>query len=452
MEIILNDIYLILKKTTKKEEDILKKNFTLNDESDAYRSGRFDPKKIKKVKFFHKIKDSLVFFSGIAKEVIEFIKENNMSVSSFEDKREKFKHQTKEYNYRDFFNPKFDYVEHQIRALKKLKESNNGIIKATTSSGKTEIIIGLMKITNLKTLILVNNSNLGIQTAKRIEDAGIKCGIITTGKNKIEKNMVVTIGSVYKVPDLNKFNVLIIDEVHRASAKRFQDFLIKTKIKLRYGFSATPEGNSDLNFMKIKQFMGPIRETIEAKELLDNDVIVKPKIEFIQIWCPRTLDWSSANLLAIVQNTERNKKILKIVQEYKEPTMILIKNIEHGKYLEDIIPDSVFVHGSVEVSEREKIIEDFENGKIKNIIASNIFNEGISINAIRVLIIASGGKSKIETVQKLGRALRKDKGKFEAKVFDFFDENNKFTERHSRQRAKTYLKNGFEIANPLIFD
>jgi superfamily II DNA or RNA helicase len=123
----------------------------------------------------------------------------------------------------------------------------------------------------------------------------------------------------------------------------------------------------------------------------------------------------------------------------------LVRNIEHGLELEKMIEGSLFVHGSKDSDFRKDVIDRMESGDLQYVIASNIFNEGISINAIRVLIVASGGKSKIETVQRLGRALRKDEGKEEAIVYDFYDYGNKYTSRHSEERMRTYKKVGFPV-------
>jgi len=105
----------------------------------------------------------------------------------------------------------------------------------------------------------------------------------------------------------------------------------------------------------------------------------------------------------------------------------------------------VFVSGVDDVMKRQEIINDFEDGTIDTVISSNIFNEGISINAIRLLIIASGGKSKIETIQKLGRGLRITDDKDTVTVFDFKDYGNRFTEKHSNMRKNIYKKAGFEV-------
>jgi len=105
------------------------------------------------------------------------------------------------------------------------------------------------------------------------------------------------------------------------------------------------------------------------------------------------------------------------------------------------------VNGDHSTKERQQAVEQFENGELRVLISSNIFNEGISIPAIQRLIIASGGKSKVETLQKLGRGLRVTKDKKHVMVYDFYDAGNVFTERHSKERMKLYKQAGFDIEN-----
>ena len=146
-------------------------------------------------------------------------------------------------------------------------------------------------------------------------------------------------------------------------------------------------------------------------------------------------------------NKDRNQKIVDLVKEKNVRTMILIKNIEHGELLRDWISGSIFLSGVDDPLYRKEIIDKFEDGKVDTIIATNIFNEGISINSIQMLIVASGGKSRIETIQRLGRALRvsKELNKKDVLVYDFNDTGNLFTERHAGFRKKTYKKFGFEV-------
>lgn len=409
---------------------------------------RFNSKKVELVKFFYIIQNKIVFYSGLLVDVLQVIKKHNIKIQ-IENKLDRIEYQDKEFSdeeLRKYFNPKFTYVDHQIRALKKMLKSRGGIIKATTSSGKTDTMLAFCKIVKMKILILVNKQDLGRQTAKRLTDGGFP--VLYRGSDKKTKinpdaSYVCTIGTAKDLP--NDFDIVIVDECHRASSETFQDYLKFSKAKAFYGFSATPEGNHKVDFMKVKQFLFNIIEEINAEELLKNDVIVFPKITFVDNSCQGTLDWDSANELCIVHNRDRNEKVRDLVLKHQLPTLILVRNIEHGVELEKMIEGSIFVSGSKDSDFRKDVIEKMESGDLKYLIASNIFNEGISINAIRVLIIASGGKSRIETVQRLGRALRKDEGKEEAVVYDFYDYGNKYTSRHSEERMRIYKKVGFPV-------
>jgi len=312
----------------------------------------------------------------------------------------------------------------------------------------SEIVIAYIKLTKLPTLIIVNKISLAIQLADRVKKSGIQnVGLFHSTSKKTGDVVVSTIGSVKKIPNLDHFKVLICDEVHRSSANEFQEFLSKTSYPIRLGFSATPEGNDKYKWATIRQYFGSILVEIEAKELLDNKVIAKPLIYMIPVSGVETMDWPSAYMESIVNNRVRNDKIKKLCLDNNVPTLILVKIIEHGKILEEMLPDSFFVSGIHSPKERQEAIDKFTSGEIKYLISSNVFNEGISINAIRMLVIASAGKSRVETTQKLGRAIRLDKGKSEVKVIDFEDYGNTFTSRHSTARASIYKKAGFEIAS-----
>lgn len=449
MKFSVNDKILGFLFETKEEETNIKNFFTYNDDSEAFRGGVYDKRKIKKVCLLHKKGEHYYTDAGFLQEMIFFCKKNNISITGFSDKRTKFKFQQREIEeekFADYF--PFDYSEHQERALKKLVKSNVGIIKAPTSAGKTSLFIALLKEINVPTIVLFNKVLLVTQSYDRAVESGIKdVGYAHGGGFKKGKVMFCTIGSVYKVKNFSEYQCLIVDECHRAQANEYQKFLEEYSFPLRFGFSATPEGNRNkYKYALIRRFFGSIIEEISTTELLDNGVIARPIIKFIPVECPKTLDYPSAYERGILYNDIRNKKIAQIYKEEPDvPTLILVKLIEHGDLLNGEIPDSYFVNGSHSVQERNDAIKKFVKGDIKCLIASNIFNEGVSINCIRKLIIASGGLSDVEVIQKIGRALRIDEGKKEALVYDFEDIGNKFLEKHSQHRAGIYKKLGFEI-------
>jgi superfamily II DNA or RNA helicase len=312
----------------------------------------------------------------------------------------------------------------------------------------TEIFIALMKIMNLPVLILVDSISLAIQTRNRIIEAGLKCGICS-GKGKINaENMISTIGSIKRL-SLSQFKVVIVDECHIVAANRFQEFFTNTSYPIRFGFSATPDGNDRYRFATIRQFLGDIVSETFTDELMKNEVMTPPEIHFIKTSCIPTMDWISAYESNIVKNIDRNRVACNLALESESSTLILYKIIDHGKELAKLIPEAILLSGDNDAEERESAINKFKSGEVRILIASNIFKQGISINNIETLINVSGGKSKIEVLQKIGRALRKHPGKDVAIVYDFLDLGNKFTNKHSLQRMHLYKENGF---NNIIID
>ena len=452
MKITINNIFIFIEDINTRLTASLKNMFTLKDTRSCFvKCGfevKFDKDKAEKVEYFIKTEKGIFIFTGLLPELLVFIKDLNLKPTII-DKREKLPYQKKEFTYEEIrkeFNPNFAYVDHQVRSLQKMLTVSKGIIKATTSAGKGDMILAFCRITGLKTLVLVNNKTLAIQLYERFSKGGLDIDIRTSGrmrKIKPDFSYVATVGVAKDLP--NDFDVIIIDECHRASSSTYQDFLSQTKAKAIYGFSATPEGNAKVDFMKVKQFTGGIIETIEAEELLEHEVISYPNIHMVKHMCEDTLNWEQANELYIVNSLRRNSLIQEITEKYNEPTLILVRNIEHGKKLQSLIQGSVFVSGGCDNEKRKEAIQGLEDGSVRVVIATNIFNEGISINAVKVLIIASGGKSRIETTQKLGRALRRSEGKTEALIFDFYDENNEILQRHSEERIKIYKKIGFPV-------
>ena len=448
MKLLIRDDNLGIVFENPQEKELVAKEFTFEDMSATFLWGQFDANRIKKKCFLRAGNQVNILSSGFLVDLLNLLKTQKVSLTEVKDSRTAFSHRSMEWNtetLRGYFPPQFAYIDHQVEALRRMLKASWGIIQAPTSAGKTEIFIAFLKVTQLPTLIIVNRISLAMQIRDRLVENGIEAGLCCS-KEFIQKPvMVTTVGSVLRLSG-QLFDVLIADEIHHAQAKTYQKFL-KTKVfPLRFGFSATPNSGDKYKFALIRQYFGNIIYEIDPKPLIENKVLAKPKIKFIDNKVPPgNNNWAYTYDVCIVKNKIRNEAIKKLVEEHNLPTLILIRIIEHGKVLNDLIPNSMFVSGIDDPFYRKELIEKFEKGSIKCVVSSNIFNEGISINEIRLLIIASGGKSKIETIQKLGRGLRIKPDKSEVLVYDFVDNGNYFTEKHSRMRKSIYVKAGFEV-------
>ena len=449
MQFKLNDLTLIIKFENNIEEKLVKKFITFKDSKSAFFGGKFNPEAVKDVCLGKDIKGYFVCFAGFTKEIMLFAKEKNLKITKFEDGRTHFDFQKKEWAHdklRKFFNPNFKYVEHQIRALQTMIKTNTGIIVAPTSAGKSSIISAFIRLTKLPTLILVNKVTLGNQLRNGLKEDGIDCGICSGNGVVNGWCMVSTIQSVKKICDLTKYKLLLIDEVHNASASQFQDFLSQFGCPLKFGFSASPNRTGDfLGYAKIRQFVGSPIVKIESNELIENKVMAKPHIYFIKNECKEDeyFDYQTAYSEEIINGTKRNNIAKTICDKYKTGILILVNIVEHGEKIEELIPGSKFISGETSEEERQKVIKDFDNGDLPVLIGSSILQEGISITHMKAMVLLCGGKSNVAIVQKIGRSLRFKKGEKESvDYYDFYD-SAKFLSKHSKMRLNLYKKNGY---------
>lgn len=438
---------------SKEEERKIKPYFAYEDKTNVFAGGKYDVTKIKKVNFI-KSKNGLSWlFSGFLKDFLLALKKENIKPEELEDARTKLPHQTKDYSleYLGKYFP-FDYNSHQTEALQKLLKTNRGIIKANTGSGKGNVLISYLLEVQEPSLIIVDKVMLAEQLAERAIISGLNSvGILHGKKNTVENKDYVfaTIGSIKKIPNFSHFNVLVVDELHHSSSKRFQDLLSQFSYPVQIGFSATPDKGDKYTFATIRQFFGNIIYETDAGSMMDNEVIAKPKIYFIENEVNPMIDWPSSYKECIIKNQERNNLIVDIVEKYDEKVLILIKDVKNkqGKILKDYITENTtknveFIQGATK--NREEVLDWFENGDLDVLISTNILNEGISLKEIRILVNASAGKSKVENLQKIGRSTRIKDDKKKVIVYDFLDLGNKFTQKHAKERMKIYIKEGFK--------
>lgn len=446
MKIVITDKVVIIEEGDKEVREFLRKEFTFEDDSLKFVGGRYNRKFIKEVSLLRVSKIGEKFLTGyvgLASDIFQILRERGVEFS-VEDKRTRYKFQGEEVEDFSEYLPKFKYMKHQEDALRKMVRRNRGIIKAPTSSGKSNIIIGYIKIAKLRVLLLVDKISLGIQLKNEIEKNGLTCGICNGKgiKNEESEIMVSTIQSVNKV-DVKRYEILLVDECHHLSSKTYQKFLKENNFNIIFGFSASPYNNNLLKYNQIKQFCGGLIYDIKPEILIENNVMSKPEIRFIETICEETLDYLTAYENGIVNNEVRNKQIVETANKYENFVLILVTRIEHGNSLQERIENSYFLDGSSNNEEREKIIKDFNDGKIHCLIASTILDEGISISNIEVLIMASSQKSLVKVQQRLGRLLRYSSTKKQCIFYDFIDKGNYFLQKHSNSRKNIYKKLGF---------
>ena len=158
----------------------------------------------------------------------------------------------------------------------------------------------------------------------------------------------------------------------------------------------------------------------------------------------------------LITHTKRNNLIKNLCLDVSGNTLVLFNYVErHGEPLYELINNSTerkvfFVHGGVDVEDREEVRRITETETDAIIIASyGTFSTGINIKKLHNVIFASPSKSRIRNLQSIGRVLRKSKDKHVATLYDIADDITRgewknFTYKHFEERLKIYHEEKFD--------
>ena len=103
-----------------------------------------------------------------------------------------------------------------------------------------------------------------------------------------------------------------------------------------------------------------------------------------------------------------------------------------------------YVHVDTPSKKRNKILNDFREGKIEILISTTIIARGKNFPLLKSMINASGFKAEEKTIQFLGRLVRLHKSKSKA-YLDDIQYPGYYLGKHSRARIRAYKKQGYKV-------
>jgi superfamily II DNA or RNA helicase len=235
-----------------------------------------------------------------------------------------------------------------------------------------------------------------------------------------------------------------------------------TDCAYRFGMTGTLDG-TQTHRLVLEGLFGVVKQVTTTKELMDKNNLANLKIKALILKhseekCKEIKNFKYAEEINyLVASEERNKFITNLTISLKKNTLVLYQLVhKHGEPLYNMIKDKAgnrkvfFVHGKVDAEEREMVREITEKEENAIIIASyGTFSTGINIRHLHNIVFASPSKSKIRTLQSIGRVLRLGENKDKATLFDIADDlthksRKNFTLEHFVERMKIYNEEKFE--------
>jgi superfamily II DNA or RNA helicase len=403
------------------------------------------------------------FLTGLLPEVqatLDHLKEPYETV----DQRIPFKWSMREIN-EDFlklWGYPFELYDYQVDLVNQILKHDRGIIQAPTASGKTSVMISILKCLpqNTPTLIMANRKSLCDQNY----DETTKLGFSNVGRlydKYNEPNMMTccTWQSVKKMAHvLPKIRCLIVDEIHEMLSKGPKKIYNSLpNCHVRVAVSATPfkfGGDDKCQKYGVKGYFGPIMKSQSAGGVLTTDKLKKRNILsqsrciFYPIRHPELHHaiYQDAVTQGIAENFEFHKLVTKLTKSLTGRTLILVDRLDHGDYLNDLLPGSLWVRGQDNLKTRKHVIEQLKicNGNVVGIATQGIFNAGINVY-IGNLINCAGGQAEHQIIQRIGRGLRIADDKEILNYYDFVFHINDYLLDHSRKRIKILAAEGHEV-------
>lgn len=343
--------------------------------------------------------------------------------------------------------------DYQFGAIQTLLKAGNGVAKMATNAGKTAVEAAIAKAVCCPVILLTMKKDLLCQLANVIgEYTGETVGMIGGGHDNWHRVTVATIQTLIRHKEwVSKglWGCVMFDEVHHVPSKTSQEIMLGINAPYRFGFSGTPLRYSDLNDLLLVAAAGPIRVEVTNQDLIEAGVSATPTIFMYYISDSKAdfkADWRSAYDSQIVDCCQRNDIIVReLEQRVYNSALVLVDRLEHGNLLSQQLPDAIFVSGKSSIDDRMDALVLLREGNGAIVIATPIFDEGVDVPAVDLLVLASGGVTNIKLLQRIGRGMRRKEGSNQLQVIDFVDDTNKYLLEHSLARAKIYEGEGFQV-------
>ncbi|AGP31885.1 DUF3427 domain-containing protein [Corynebacterium terpenotabidum] len=331
-----------------------------------------------------------------------------------------------------------------LAEIRKIREAGErrALVVSATGTGKTILAaLAAREIDPARMLFIVHREQIltkamsEFQVVLDAEDADV--GRLVGADRQTDRRYLFAMQQTLARPETlaslppDAFDLIIIDEVHRAGGDGYQRIIEHFQPAFLLGLTATPERTDDANVFEIFDYNVPyeirLQAALEADMLTPFDYYgVKEYVDEAGSTKDTTAD------LAKLVAPERVRYILEMLRTYGFPRdvkgLMFCSGAQEAHELSDLFNQqelngrrlrTVALTGDSTSAERETAMRELELGNLDYILTRDIFNEGIDIPAVNQVVMLRNTESSIIFTQQLGRGLRKAPGKDHLRVIDF---------------------------------
>lgn len=361
--------------------------------------------------------------------------------------------------------------DYQVAAINRYLAQPQSIQSISTGAGKTLLTAALSTLCEPhgRTLVIVPSKSLVEQTEEDYRNLGLDVGVYFGDRKELGHTHTISTwqslvrlmkeggqhGALFDAADRATMRDIVeglvcvmVDEVHSAKAKELQNLLTGplAGVPIRLGLTGTVP-KDEHEFVSLLASLGPVIGEIRAADLQEQGVLADCEVEILQLRDDHVEYKSYPEEYAFL--TSDPARLTFIAETCNAlaasgNTLILVDRIDTGKFLQKLIPGSVFVSGSTKSKDRKAEYKDvqFSDGKI--IIATyGVAAVGINIPRIFNLVLIEAGKSFVRVIQSIGRGLRKSSDKDRVNIIDLCS-TAKFSKNHLNTRKAYYAEANYK--------
>lgn len=362
-----------------------------------------------------------------------------------------------------------------ITNLDKLRKygENRALVIVATGTGKTYMsAFDVKNVKPKKLLFIVHREEILLkaeESFKKVMGAGLDTGFFVGKKKEDEAKFlfstIQTMSRYYTLFDKDEFDYIIIDEAHHAAGDSYQAVMKYFTPKFLLGMTATPERCDSADIFEM--FDNNVAIEVRLHEAMEEELVVPFHYFGINDLEEVNLDGIKLDdTAAVAKALKINQRVDYIIQQMdlygydgeKRKCLGFCVSIDHAEFMSREFNHrgicSVCLTGENKSKEREyymKRLED-ENDPLEVIFTVDIFNEGIDVPSVNLVLMLRPTNSPIVFIQQLGRGLRKCKDKEYLTVLDFIGNHNrafliaialKGSRYYDKDSLKVSVKNDF---------
>ena len=379
--------------------------------------------------------------------------------------------------------------DYQLKAIYEALTNKQRLLISPTASGKSLIIYiilrWLQRHSDERIAIVVPTTALVKQMIGDFADYSqyddswnVKdhCHGVMSGTQKVTKHQitVTTWQSFAKFPtkSYKEYGAIIGDEAHTFTAKSLTTIMEKlVNAYYRIGTTGTLK-DSKVHSMVLEGLFGRIVRVTDTRTMIDQGRASELDIKVCRLRyskntksilmkdpknAGRKKPSYESEIRFINSHEWRNNFIANLALNLDGNTIVLYKNLDHGKDIYDKImakaheKRKVFlINGKTDTEDRDAVRAIVEKEKNAIIVASlGTFSTGVNIKNIHNIIFGSPTKSFIKVMQSIGRGLRKATDGIGCVFIDIvYDMStskwDNFTLKHGADRLKMYIAEKFD--------